>query len=311
VMRGPKGITLNAHVWTAVNGAADPVLMVEANSTVVELRPTLYSTAQPAPASVYGTYTALLRGEAPDVLDAPEPTGPAGPIGSGFYTFTVGRDGRVRAAGRTAEGTALTGSTYLVRPACAPSYVAPFSIENPEETPTEPTVRPAEFHLYGGLYAQARRGSMAGVFTLDRNAPWGSISGEFRWKAPANAARNYPEGLDVAGYAIGSRYEQSVPTGTVGLEFSFRDMTPFIASGTVVANPAFYDMASEDPQRALGLRCRYTIERGVLTGARYRGSAARSYQAIWLQEQGIIEGFSVSGDALSNGLVRFMTQQPD
>ncbi len=305
--RGVKGVTIPATVAVEVNGAGESVLMVSAMENTLELKPARYSSKKPAPETVAGTYTAVFRGNdwEPEIYSLTSTSEQQTPMGVGYATITVGKDGRVRVAGRTAEGTAVTASSHLVRPDChnEPVYTLT-SIEetNPESTTSTEYPEVSEFHTYTGIYKTAARGNLSGLFTLDRSNKAGSISGEFHWEAPVGALSLYPQGFEVWGPVIGSRYERSLP-GELNLRFDFEGEASFIATGLVSVAPVFYDMSTTDEQRSLGLRCRFNDKTGELTGSRYRGSAARSFKAIWLQEQNTVQGFSVKGDGRSHGYV--------
>ncbi len=315
VFNGPKKSTLEANLFVSVNGGGEPVIVVNAADTSLELKPVLFTAQNPAPASVAGTYTSVFRSYGAYGIAGASTSSERQPLGSGFATINVAKDGKVRAVGFTAEGTPVSGSSYLVKAPCHKNYAyAAFSPEEPTNEnpiPSEETAQPAQFHLHMGLYTAAKRGSLSGIFTLDRSNHYGSITGDFRWEAPSGALALYRGGMETWGEIVGGRYEKSQPAGMTGLLFTFDNASAFVASGTVTTSPVFFDMSTTDSQRSVGLRCRYTLETGVLTGARYRGSAARNYKAIWLQEQGTIEGFSTSGDGKSHGAVNLENTQPE
>ncbi len=293
--RAAKNALLSADITLDVNPqTGEPVFLVQAADTTLQLRPVMYSAKKPAPASVAGKYTAVFRGDHGEIQALSDTGNTQGPIGSGFATFTVARDGHVMMTGRTAEGTAMSGSSYLIKPSCGYSHgpaIAEITTSGAE------SAAPSEFHVYSGLYAAKRRGNLSGTFILDRSAEQGSLQGEFHWVAPAGALVLYPHGIDTWGGVIGGRYEQAVPEGTLGLRFSFEEEASYVVSGAVAASSL---MSSRDLPKPVDLRCRYTQSTGVLTG---RGLGARSFQVIWLQEQGIFEGSNTNATRSLPGLV--------
>jgi hypothetical protein len=300
--RGLKNATIPANVFVDVNGHGEPVLIVSTEATTLELKAARYSITQPAPANVAGTYTAVFRGNDWELEPLQNVAVPQhAPMGVGFATITVARDGRVRTVGRTAEGAALSASSHLVRPPCGNEGGEVFALASTSASTSEGS-EASQFHVYTGLYKTTARGNLSGEFTLDRSNEAGSLSGEFHWEAPEGALSLYPQGFEVWGPIVGSRYEQSLP-GPINLRFDFEEQESITGSGSVAVWPVIFDVANAGKGRPLGLRCRFNDRTGEFNGAGYRGSAARSFKAVWLQEQGTIQGFSVAGDGLSHGYV--------
>lgn len=293
LFRAASHRTLTAHIAIYVSKRGETSLSVHTPLAMLDLRPSLYSPARPAPASVAGAYTAVFRSEQSD----PSFSSPPQPIGQGIATITVARHGTVRAVGHLADGTPFTSTACLV----------PVS-----EKPVEPRILtaapPAQFYLHTGLYTLARRGNFGAVFTLDREAALGSLHGSFSWLAPKRALPLYPGGLRQFGEVAGSRYEKALPAAPLGLRFQFRDDSSYFAGGTVHLSPEGFELSSgADPSLrkfgAIGLRCRFVPATGLLAGTRTRATGPRTFKAVWLQEQNLLAGFCLGPDARSHGAV--------
>jgi|GEM_PF-5684866 len=307
--RGEKGASVSADLTLSVDPSGDAMFVVQTAGVVLELHPAMYSAKKPASNEVAGRYTAVFRGDHYGVEGVSPVDHTQGPIGSGFATFTVAKDGHVTFVGRTAEGTAMTGSSYLIKPTCAsrddrPLYAAAASTESTPDESTTTTASstefpaPSEFHVYSGLYSAARRGFMSGTFAIDRSSDQGSLGGEFRWVAPAGALVLYPHGIDTWGSVFGGRYTPATPEGVLGLRFSFETQDSYVVTGALPEGQGV--MSTEALSRPVALRCRYTPSSGVLSG---RGIGARSFQVIWLQEQGVLEGLNTDGNRTLPGRV--------
>ena len=103
------------------------------------------------------------------------------PQGSGYAGFTATPDGRLKLAGRTADGQAITAASFL-----GPN---------------------GQIVVFQPLYKSKPRGSLLGHLMLDRNLPAevsdNQITGTLSWNCPANPLKNflYPDGFGNDGEA--------------------------------------------------------------------------------------------------------------
>jgi hypothetical protein len=120
--------------------------------------------------SFAGKYTIVLP---------PDPGSPAGPQGDGVGSLSVTPDGRIKFAGKLADGTRASQATTLSKSGSWPFYAS----------------------LYSG------KGSLVGVSRLDTNSPDSDLTGDLLWfKQVQPGARYSPAGFTNAVAMMGSAY---------------------------------------------------------------------------------------------------------
>jgi len=120
--------------------------------------------------SFAGKYTIVLP---------PDTGSPEGPQGDGVGSMSVTPDGKIKFAGKLADGTKASQSTTLSRSGSWPFYAS----------------------LYSG------KGSLVGISMLDTNPPTSDLSGDWLWfKQAQPGARYSPAGFTNAVAMLGSSY---------------------------------------------------------------------------------------------------------
>jgi hypothetical protein len=120
--------------------------------------------------SFVGKYTIVLP---------PDATSPGGPQGDGVGSMSVTPDGKIRFAGKLADGTKASQSTTLSKSGSWPLYAS----------------------LYSG------KGSLIGISMLDTNSPDSDLSGNLVWfKQAQPGARYSPAGFTNTVAMLGSSY---------------------------------------------------------------------------------------------------------
>ena len=143
---------------------------------------------------------------------------PSAPQGSGFGGFTVSANGDLTFSGKTADGENLLGTTFV-----------------------GPT---GQVLIFQTLYTTVQKGSLHGLFNIDRVRPNKNLEGNLTWSRPSNPSlthQTYRDGfgqtIPVELVMVGGRYVAPVsPTlifnSTVGANFA----ATFIGGGVSLAD---------------------------------------------------------------------------
>ncbi len=154
--------------------------------------------------ALLGRYTVSLR---PDPLAVGNPSLPQGGAG---LTMAVTRTGSVRYSGRAADGTVISGGSYVLNGDTVPIY-----------------------SLSGSA---SRRGRIAGTIAF-QSGPQPELAGGVEWKMPASATSPlYPAGFTVDMPAIGCRYTPPL-TQNAMLPFGAGAVADFVFTGAGLSAP--------------------------------------------------------------------------
>jgi hypothetical protein len=183
-----------------LNGATGQMTGSLGAAAVTGWRSAWHATVNPAD-SLQGYYSLAL-----DLTDPPDLTNPAIPQGTGFATFSVPASGVFSVVGKTADGEAITGSTFLSAN--------------------------GEFWIYTPAYKN--QGTIQGQLNLNEDAQGlfvgNTISGALTWFKPATVAKSYAatfgptnvtaEGAYLAPASKGNIVLGLPDTGAVNLSFT-------------------------------------------------------------------------------------------
>lgn len=172
----PVAITLYLNPF---RGAVESTVLVDSyrSTSVAKRNPYNVRTNQ---TPHYGKYNVVLNPAA----------GPNVPLGNGYLTFNIAKNGLVRVTGKLSDNRPFTVSAYLAAD--------------------------GTFPLYNGLYANnlTQRGSLGGLVTLENpnTALDGNLaaSGTLRWYKPAQNSGLYAAGFTADVNLTGSRYGKPI-----------------------------------------------------------------------------------------------------
>lgn len=234
-------------------------------STVLLDRSNYNTTTQLLPAGLAGNYTAIfLPGE--NTVTVPQ--------GDGYATVKITSSGGITAAGKLADGTAITHSSTLIGDAVWPVFIS--------------------FYKTGYIYGRVVFASIPGA---------SDFSGPMTWLKPATTGPLYPGQFFTKPTLLGSKYD--VPA-TNQRALAFLNKVPnaiFTASGaSLQVDPLMRDITLDiknkfiTPVDAAKLKLTLTTPSGAISGSFVDGTATRTLGGVIFQEQNIASGFFANPD---------------